>query len=88
MIADGQGMDAGQDEILGYFVGEGFHGYEEDVGRTDFLLGLNAPESDLTIVESDFIFGEWMLVLWFSLLVACCFVWWEGKRRLTGADTC
>lgn len=70
MIADGQGMDAGQDEILGYFVGEGFHGYEEDVGRTDFLLGLNAPESDLTIVESDFIFGG--MDVSSLVFVACC----------------
>jgi hypothetical protein len=43
VVDDGEGVDSGQDEVLGYLVGESFHGYEEDVGIADFLLGLDTP---------------------------------------------
>lgn len=55
VVDDGEGVDAGEDEVLGYFVGERFHGYEEDVGASDLLLCLNSPEADLAIVEGDLI---------------------------------
>lgn len=55
VVDDGEGVDSCQDEVFGDFVGERFHGDEEDVGIADFLLGLDTPQSDLAIVESDFV---------------------------------
>lgn len=55
MVNDCEGVDASKNEVLRNFVGERFHGYEEDVGVADFLLRLYAPEADLAIVEGDFI---------------------------------
>jgi len=55
VVDDCEGMDASEDEVFGYFVCEGFHCDEEDVGIADLFLGLDTPESDLTVVECDFI---------------------------------
>ena len=55
MVDNGQGVDAGQDEILGDLAGQRLHGDEEDIGIADLLLGLDAPETNLTIVQGDFI---------------------------------
>ena len=55
MVDDCEGMDACENKVLGDFVGECLHSYEENVGVADFFLSLYAPEADLAVVESDFI---------------------------------
>ena len=55
MVDNCEGVDAGQDDVLGDFTGESFYGYEEDVGIADLLLGLDTPEADLAVVQGDFI---------------------------------
>jgi hypothetical protein len=55
VVGEGDGADACQDEVFGDLVGEGFDGDEEDVGGADLLLRLDAPESNLAVVEGDFV---------------------------------
>jgi hypothetical protein len=55
VVCERDGADAGEDEVLCDFVGEGFDGDEEDVGGAYLLLRLNSPEPDLAIVERDLI---------------------------------
>ena len=55
VVSDGDGADACENQVLCDLVGEGFEADEEDVGGAYLLLGLDAPEADLTVVEGDFV---------------------------------
>jgi hypothetical protein len=71
MVCERDGAYAGQDEVLGDFVGKGLDGDEQDVGcahsmsvsssyrskrrHVSLLLRLDAPQANLSVVESDFI---------------------------------
>lgn len=57
MVGEGDGANAGQHEVLRDFVRQRLDGDEEDVGRADLLLRLDAPESDLSVVEGDLVCG-------------------------------
>ena len=58
VVGERDGANAGEDEVLCDFVGEGLDGDEEDVGGADLLLRLHAPEADLAVVEGDFVCGD------------------------------
>lgn len=62
-VEDGDGADACEDEVLGDLVGEGAHGDEQDAGVLDLGLRGHAPETDLAVIEGDFVSGYW-LGLW------------------------
>lgn len=71
VVDDGQGLDASKDEVLGDFVGQGFDGDQKDVCRAQSgrvsgtctqtwladspLLSLDAPKSDLSVVEGNLV---------------------------------
>lgn len=57
-VEDGEGADAGEDEVLGNLIGEGSHGDEEDVCALNLGLGGHAPEADLAIIKGDFLCME------------------------------
>jgi hypothetical protein len=48
-------VDACQHEVLCDFIRECSHADEEDVGIPDLLLGLDAPEPDLTVVQGNLV---------------------------------
>lgn len=58
VVGEGDGANAGEDEVLCDFVCEGFDGDKEDVCGADLLLGLDTPEADLAVVEGDFVCGN------------------------------
>lgn len=43
VVCEGDGAYAGEDEVLGDLVGEGFDGDEQNVGGADLLLRRDAP---------------------------------------------
>lgn len=55
VVGEGDGANAGEDEVLCDFVCEGFDGDKEDVCGANLLLGLDAPEADLAVIEGDFV---------------------------------
>jgi hypothetical protein len=63
VVCECDGAYAGEDKVLGDFVGKGFDGDEQDVGGTDLLLRLNAPQADLTVVKGDFICARGLVLL-------------------------
>ena len=55
VVDDGDGFYAGEDQVLGYLGCEAAEVDEEDGGVADLLLGLDAPEADLTVVQGDLV---------------------------------
>lgn len=56
VVGEGDGANACEDEVLCDFIGEGFEADEEDVCGAYLLLCLNAPETNLAVVEGDFVY--------------------------------
>jgi hypothetical protein len=55
VVGEGDGANAGQHEVLRDLVCERLDGDEEDIGRADLLLRLDAPESNLSVVEGNLV---------------------------------
>jgi hypothetical protein len=57
VVCEGDGANASKHEVLCDLICQRLDGDEEDVGGADLLLRLDAPESNLSVVERDLIYG-------------------------------
>lgn len=55
VVENCDGLDAGENEVLGDLGCEAAEVDEEDVCVADLFLGLDSPEANLAIVEGDLI---------------------------------
>ena len=55
VIDNSKGANASEDEVLRNLIAQGLHSDDEDIGISDLLLGLHAPQADLTIVQGDLV---------------------------------
>ena len=58
IVDDSQRANAGKSEVLRNLGAQRAEGDEEDVRRADAFLRLGSPQSDLPVVEGDFVCAE------------------------------